>query len=157
MEVLFNTSAVITPEGRLIFEERLIFEAAKELKKPETRNIRILIIQDFNETTKQQLAYYHGFLMKDVIRAFESIGENITEVEADKQMRELFLFHYDTNINTGRKIKVVHSLEIGSVNFPSTKEISNLFENIVRYCAENMNFIIHLPDDFKNIDLNFNR
>jgi len=94
METVFNTIAEIKPNGELIFDNHSLITAAKELKLNETRNVRILMIQEFKDATNQQLAYYHGFLIKDVIRAFAEIGENITEVEADKTMRELFLFEY---------------------------------------------------------------
>ena len=157
MEILFNESAEININGKLMFEKNLLDVASKFLAKPETRNVRIIMIQDYNNATIKQLAYYHGFLLKDVIRAFESIGQNITEIEADKTMRELFLYQYETTINTGRKRKIVRSLDKSSDSFPNTKEISVFFENIVRYCSENMNFIVNLPDDFKDIDLNFNR
>lgn len=157
METLFNTPAEIDKEGNIVFDMKSLQQAAKDLRKPEKRNVRIIIIQDYKDATNKQLAYYHGFLVKDVVRAFESIGSRTSESESDKLMRELFLFDYETIITTGRKIKKVRSLDKTSLAFPNTKEMSVFFENIVRYCAENMNYIIHLPDDFKNIELNFDR
>lgn len=157
METLFNIPAVIDKKGNLLFSFSELTNAAEELKRPEERNVRILIIQDYKDATNRQLAYYHGFLVKDVVRAFHSVGEQITEVEVDKMLRRLFLFEYDTNIHTGRKVKIVKSLEKGSPTFPSTNEISMFFESVVRYTAENMSYVIFLPDDIKNIDLNFNR
>lgn len=157
MEIFINIPGQITTDGKILFDNISLKNAAKELRLNQTRNVRIIMIQDFKDATTQQLAYYHGFLLKDVIRAFECIGQNITEVEVDKNMRELFLYQYETTISTGRKRKIVRSLDKSSTSFPNTKEMSVFFENIVRYCSENMNFIINLPDDFKNIDLNFNR
>ena len=158
MEILFNTPAEIDKNGNLKFDNYSLNNAAQELRLPEVRNVRILLIQDFKDATSKQLAYYHGILIKDVVRAFESIGDNITEVEVDKILRGLFLFHYETNINLGSKKKVIHSLNKSSISFPNTKEMGEYFEKVVMYCAENMNYIIHLPDDLnKEIDLNFNR
>jgi hypothetical protein len=157
MEVLNNQPAQIDPEGNLTFDTASFKTAAKNLRKPETRNVRILIIHDYQDATTQQLAYWHGFMVKDVVMAFESIGDSITEVEADKNMRELFLFDYETNLSSGRKIKKVKSLDKSSGSFPDTKEMAFLFESVVRYCAINMNYVIHLPSDFVDIDLNFDR
>ena len=157
METLFNTPAEIDSNGNIKFDMQSLKNAAKELRKPETRNVRIILIQDFKDATKKQIAYYHGFLIKDVVSAFESLGDNMTEVEADKSMRELFLFNYETNLSSGRKRKIIRLLDKSSMSFPNTKEMSVYFESIVRYCAENMNYIINLPEDFKNIDLNFER
>jgi len=109
------------------------------------------------DATNRQLAYYHGILLKDVLQAHESIGEEITEVEVDKMLRGLFLYQYETKLSTGRKRKIVRSLDKQSSSFPDTKQMSIFFENIVRYYAVNMSFVIYLPNDLTNIDLNFNR
>ncbi|MEK0369761.1 MAG: hypothetical protein QQN55_01200 [Nitrosopumilus sp.] len=157
MDILFNTTAEIDKHGKLHFDKKMLQNACHKLKQPEKRSVRILIIEDFKDLTKKQLNYYHGFLLKDVIQAHKSIGDRITEKECDDYLREKFLFHYKTNIITGRKTKIVKSLKLDSVNFPSTKEISQFFEDVCQYCAENMSFTIYLPDDLKDIDLNFDR
>lgn len=157
MEILFNTTAEIDKEGILHFDRKKLSGVCRGLRKPEKRSVRILVIQDFQDLTKKQLNFYHGIMLKDVVQAHKSIGDKITEKECDEYLREKFLFHYKTNIITGRKTKIVKSLNIGSVNFPTTKEMSDFFEDVCQYCSENMNFTVYLPADLKDIDLNFNR
>lgn len=157
MKILFNIPAEIHPDGGFDYDMNQFVTALQELKKPQKRNVRILIIEDYKNVTKKQLNYYYGILLKDVLEAFHSIGERMTEKEADEIIRKLFLSYYKTNISTGRKMKIIRSLDSTSHDFPNTKQISTFFEDVVQYCAENMNFIIHLPNDLTEIDLNFNR
>ncbi len=157
MEILFNTTAEIGKDGVLHFNRKKLSGACLSLRKPEKRSVRILVIQDFKDLTKKQLNYYHGIMLKDVVQAHKSIGDKLTEKECDDYLREKFLFHYKTNIITGRKTKIVKSLNIGSVNFPTTQEMSVFFEDVCQYCSENMNYTIYLPSDLTEIDLNFDR
>jgi len=157
MEILFNIPADIDEKGLLKFDMQSLIRSADELKKNGNRKVRILMIQDYQDATNRQLNYYHGILLKDVIQAHESIGEEITEVEVDKMLRGLFLYQYETKLSTGRKRKIVRSLDKNSSSFPDTKQMSIFFENIVRYYAVNFSFVIYLPNDLTEIDLNFDR
>ena len=58
---------------------------------------------------------------------------------------------------TIRKRKIIKSLDPTISTFPSTKEMAKFFECIVKFCSENMSYVVYLPEDFKNIDLNFDR
>ena len=157
MESLFNISAEINSNGQMTYDENQLIHAVKKLKKPETRKVRIVIIDDYKDMTLKQLKYYHGFLLTDVCHAYENVGEKMNKIQACKSMRELFLFNYMTQLRSGRSSKVLISLDTQSPYFPSTKVISKFFEDIVQYCATNMNYVIQLPDDIKDNNLNFNR
>lgn len=157
MESLFNITAEISSHGGIKYDMIAFKNAVKQLAKPTTRNVRILIIDDFQDFTLKQLKYYHGILLTDVCQAYENIGYSMNTIEADKQMREMFLFHYKTQVSTGRSSKIVMTLDTSSPKFPTTKDMSKFFEDIVRHCAINMSYVIQLPDDIKDNNLNFNR
>lgn len=157
MKSLFNIPAEITCNGIIKYDTFAYANAIKELAKPENRNVRIVLVEDFKDVTKKQLSYYHGFLLSDLCSAYESIGCSMDKKEMDKEIRNLFLYYYKTDVNSGRSTKVVMSLDKESSNFPDTKMMSEFFENIVQHCAMNLNYVIQLPSDIKENNLNFNR
>ena len=157
MDSLFNIPAEISSDGGIKYDLNQFKNAIKELTKPQTRNVRIIIVDDFKNTTMKQLQYYYGILLKDVCKAYDSIGYKMDIIEADKEMREMFLYYYVTTFSTGRSVKKTFSLDTNAGKVPSTKDMSRFFEDIVQHCAMNMSFVIQLPDDIKDTNLNFNR
>ena len=157
MNTLFNITAEISCYGGIKYNMSQFKDAVKQLSRPDKRNVRILIIDDFQDFTLKQLKYYHGILLSDVCQAYESIGYSMNTVEADKEMREMFLFYYKTHLPSGRSSKIVLTLDTDSPKFPTTKDMSKFFEDIVQHCAINMSFVIQLPDDIKDNNLDFNR
>ena len=142
METLFNLPAEIKPDGTIKYDKRQFKHAGEELSTPETRNIRIVFVQEFKDFTKRQLSYYHGFLLKDVQRSYNSIGCSMTLKEADELMRGMFLFMYKTDLKTGRNTKVILKLDSTTPNPPTTKQMSVFFEDIVMHCAVNMSYVM---------------
>lgn len=101
-------------------------------------------IENRNKRTLPMNAYLHGVLIPEFRKALNSVGYD--EVRNDEQakliMKSMFLTDNIVNKETGETISYVkdtHQL--------TTIEMSTLFEDVIKFCAENMNYQIHYPGE----------
>lgn len=101
-------------------------------------------IENRNKRTLPMNAYLHGILIPEFRKALNSVGYN--EVKNDEQakliMKSMFLTDSITNKETGEMITYVkdtHEL--------TTIEMSSLFDEVIRFASENMNYEIPYPNE----------
>jgi hypothetical protein len=101
-------------------------------------------IDSRNKRTLPMNAYLHGVLIPEFRKALNSVGYD--EVRNDAQakliMKSMFLTDTITNKETGEMINYVkdtHEL--------TTLEMSTLFDDVIKFCAENMNHTIPYPNE----------
>lgn len=104
----------------------------------------LMKVQNKNKRTINQNSYLHGVLIPEFRMALNSVGYD--EVKNDDQakmiMKSMFLTAQVVNVNTGEMISYVkdtHTL--------TTIEMSTLFDEVIKFCAENMNYQIAYPNE----------
>lgn len=104
----------------------------------------LVIIQNKNKRTLPMNAYLHGVLIPEFRKALNSVG--YAEVKNDDQakliLKSMFLVDSVFNKETGEVIKYVkdtHDL--------TTIEMSELFEEVIRFSAANMDYQIPYPNE----------
>ncbi len=109
----------------------------------------LLKILNKNKRTIPMNAYLHGVLIPEFRKALVEVGYD--EVKTDEQakliMKAMFLKRQEVNHQTGEVIEFIqdtHNL--------TTIEMSTLFEEVVKFAAENMNYIIALPNEQLSIE-----
>lgn len=101
-------------------------------------------IENKNKRTLPMNAYLHGVLIPEFRKALNSVG--YAEVKNDDQakliLKSMFLVDSVFNKETGEVIKYVkdtHDL--------TTIEMSELFEEVIRFSAANMDYQIPYPNE----------
>lgn len=104
----------------------------------------LVVIQNKNKRTLPMNAYLHGVLIPEFRKALNSVG--YAEVKNDDQakliLKSMFLVDSVFNKETGETIKYVkdtHDL--------TTIEMSELFEEVIRFAAANMDYQIPYPNE----------
>ena len=104
----------------------------------------LVTITNKNKRTLPMNAYLHGVLIPEFRKALNSVGYD--EVKNDDQaklvMKSMFLTDNITNKETGEIIQFVkdtHQL--------TTLEMSSLFDEVIKFSAENMNYVIPYPNE----------
>lgn len=102
----------------------------------------VLKIEAKNKRTLPMNAYLHGVLIPEFKNALRSVGYEVrTDAQAKSIMKETFL-KVELDNGTGGKIsytKDTHDL--------TTEEMSILFDEVIRFCAINMNYQIAYPNE----------
>lgn len=97
-----------------------------------------------NNRTLPMNAYLHGVLIPEFRKALNSVGydEVRNDDQAKKIIKSMFLVGNITNKETGEMIsytKDTHEL--------TTLEMSTLFDEVIKFAAENMNYQIPYPNE----------
>jgi len=94
--------------------------------------------------TSPQNRYFHGILLPEFRKALNGVGYD--EVKTDEQskliIKSMFLTRQTVNKETGETIEYVqdtHTL--------TTVEMMALVDEVIRFAAQNMNYIIPLPNE----------
>jgi hypothetical protein len=97
-----------------------------------------------NQRTLPQNSYLHGILIPEFRKALVSVGYD--EVKNDDQakqiMKSMFLSAEIPNKETGEMIKYVRRTR--DLN---KEELNILIEEVIKFCAENMNYQIPFPNE----------
>lgn len=101
-------------------------------------------IQSYNKRTLPMNSYLHGVLIPEFRNALNSVGYN--EVRNDEQAKEImkamFLKTRVVNEQTGEVIEYTKK-----TSDLTTLEMSALFDEVIRFAAENMNYGIAYPNE----------
>lgn len=106
-------------------------------------------VENKNKRTLPMNAYLHGVLIPEFRKALNSVGyaEVRTDDQAKRIMKSMFLTEETFNRETGEVIKYVkdtHDL--------TTVEMSELFEEVIRFTAANMDYQIPYPGEALTIN-----
>jgi hypothetical protein len=104
----------------------------------------VVKITKANKRSLDQNAYMHGVLIPEFKNALRSVGydEVKTNDQAKLIMKSMFLTDHIVNKETGEGIPYVkdtHEL--------TTIEMSALFEEVIKFCAEKMSYQIPFPNE----------
>lgn len=104
----------------------------------------LVSIQSKNKRTLPMNAFFHGVLVPEFRKALNSVGyfEVKTDDQAKRIIKSMFLTEETFNRETGEVIKYVkdtHDL--------TTVEMSELFEEVIRFSAANMDYQIPYPGE----------
>jgi hypothetical protein len=95
-----------------------------------------------NKRSNPQNDYLHGVLIPEFRRALISVGYEVqTEEHAKMLMKAKFLKTTIANAD-GEYLETIKD-----TRDLTKEEMSNLFEEVIRFCAENMNYIIPYPNE----------
>lgn len=101
-------------------------------------------ISPVNQRTLPQNSYLHGILIPEFRKALVSVGYD--EVKNDDQskqiMKSMFLTIETPNKETGEMIKYVRR-----TRDLTKEELNILIEEVIKFCAENMNYLIPFPSE----------
>lgn len=101
-------------------------------------------IENRNKRTLPMNAYLHAVLIPEFRKALNSVGydEVKNDDQAKRVMKSMFLTDNITNKETGEVIQFIkdtHEL--------TTIEMSSLFDEVIKFAAENMNYEIPYPNE----------
>lgn len=110
----------------------------------------LLTADSTKKRTLPQNAYLHGVLIPEFKNAIRNAGydEMRSDEQAKQLMKQMFLKRSVTNINTGEVLEYVedtHNLK--------TVEFNVLIEDVIKFCAETLNYIIHFPNEQMEMSL----
>lgn len=101
-----------------------------------------------NKRSNPQNDYLHGLLIPEFRRALVSVGYAIrSDEDAKTILKQTFLKEVITN-DVGSKIETVKD-----TSMLNKDEMSTLFDEVIRFCAENMSYQIPYPGEQMEIDV----
>lgn len=107
-------------------------------------------IKKLSRRSLPQNSYLHGVLIPEFRKALNSVGYD--EVRTDGQAKEIikamFLKRSVVNKETGEMLDYVQR-----TSELSKEHMSILIDEVIKYCAENMNYQIPFPNEQLEIDL----
>lgn len=101
-------------------------------------------VTKITKRSNQQNRYLHGLLIPEFRRALNSVGydEVKTDEQAKEIMKQMFLKRQVINKETGEVLEYVQQTR------DMTKEENGiLIEDVIKFCAENMNYQIPYPNE----------
>lgn len=139
--------------GKIVDGELQIISAkkvAQEISNLEDGLVE-LTLKHKNQRSLQQNAYLHGLLIPEFRKALNSVGYEIKDdVQAKRIFKALFLTRHVENHNKdGVLAEVPIVLDTSTLN---KKEMSELYDEVIRFCAEHMNYQIPYPGEKMEID-----
>lgn len=158
--ILLDYTAKITNKGQLVISHsKDFYKDLGELKQNESRNVRVIVVEDFENLSLKMINYYFGILIPERIKAYESIGEIVDAEYCDRQLRTRYLRrpgYYFDKMSDEPTIKI-KSLA-GRSGEVSNKEMIKYIELCIKDTAENMNYSVPFPKEWESgINLNFER
>lgn len=101
-------------------------------------------IESKNKRSLNQNAYLHGVLIPEFRFALNSVGydEVKTDAQAKEIMKAMFCKRQVTNKETGEVLEYIQN-----TSDMTREEMGILYDEVVKFCAENMNYIIPLPNE----------
>lgn len=104
----------------------------------------ILKLDRYNKRSNQENKFFHAVLVPEFRKALNDVGYN--EVRTDKQAKDIikamFLKTSIVNEKTGEYIETVRN-----TSDLSKIEMANLFDEVIRFAAENLNYQIPYPNE----------
>lgn len=109
-----------------------------------------VIVENEDKRTNPQNSYLHGILIPEFKTALRSVGYD--EVKTNEQtkliLKKMFLTTTTTNKETGEVLEFVRD-----TSDLTTKEMAALFDEVIKFTAENMNYEIPFPNEQIQIPL----
>src|SRR5690606_37023707 len=96
-----------------------------------------------------QNAFLHGVLIPEFRAALNSVGydEVKTDAQAKEIMKAMFCKRQVTNKETGEVLEYIQN-----TSDMTREEMSILYDEVIKFCAENMNHIIPYPNEILTIN-----
>lgn len=132
-------------------ERQRITELLSDHKKwPEGKKVVVTITPLFKQRTIQQNSYMHGYLFPRIQEGFVEKGwspEEVTPSVVKDFLKKRFLTTEITNENSGEIIyRVRDTSEL------STTEMSEFWDQCIRFAAEELHIVVLLPGDQTELD-----
>ena len=110
-----------------------------------------LTLKHKNQRSIQQNRYLHGLLIPEFRKALNSVGYDIKDdVQAKRIFKAMFLTRHVENHNKdGVLLEVPIVLDTSTLN---KKEMNELYDEVIRFCAEHMNYQIPYPGEKMEMD-----
>lgn len=103
----------------------------------------LMDIEDRTKRSNPQNRYLHGVLIPEFRNALMSVGYDVPNNAVAKNiMKSIFLKRSVTNLETGEMMEYIQD-----TSDMTKEEGSILIEEVVRFCAENMSYVIPLPNE----------
>lgn len=107
-------------------------------------------IESTKKRTNPMNRYLHGILIPELRKALNEVGYD--EVKTDEQakniLKQMFLKTHIVNKDTGEAVEYVKN-----TSELTTLEMSALFEEVIKFASENMNYVIPYPGE--KMEMNF--
>lgn len=104
----------------------------------------ILKLDRHNKRSNAENRFFHGVLVPEFRKALNEVGYN--EVRTDQQAKDIiksmFLKTSIVNEKTGEYIETIRN-----TSDLSKIEMANLFDEVIRFAAENLNYQIPYPNE----------
>lgn len=104
----------------------------------------LLEISKSDKRSNPQNRYLHGLLIPEFRKALNSVGydEVKTDVQAKLIMKSMFLKRQVVNKETGEVIEYIQD-----TSDCTKEELNILIDEVIKFCAENMNYPIAFPNE----------
>lgn len=111
-----------------------------------------IIIEKGKRRSLPQNAYLHYVMIPEFRKALISVGYRVKDDEQAKQIfKATFCTRHLDNENKDSDLPQVSLVRDTSTM--STKELSELFEEVIQFCAEHMNYQVPYPGEKLKLDL----
>lgn len=103
----------------------------------------LLEADNSKKRTNPQNRYLHGILIPEFRKALLSVGYNIrTDAQAKEVIKAMFLKRQITNEDTGEVVEY-----IAPTSGLNKEEMGELIDEVIRFAAENMSYVIPYPGE----------
>lgn len=98
--------------------------------------------QHISRRTLPQNAYLHGVLIPEFTNALRSVGYRVPEGYEKEIFKETFLkVNLESEVNGQMISYTKHTADL------TKEEMSDLIDEVIQFCAENMNYSIPYPNE----------
>ena len=131
----------ITKDGKLTFTGSRLWVANRIKELPE-QEVTIEITKYRKPRSLSQNAYLHGVLIPCFREALNGVGydEVKDDVQAKEILKQMFLKRSVINKETGEVLEYVQN-----TSDLTTEEMGKFYEEVWKFCAENLNYVIPSP------------
>lgn len=107
-------------------------------------------VSKVNKRSSQQNRYLHGVLIPEFRRALNSVGYDEVKTDEDSKliMKSMFLKSHSVNQDTGEALEYIKD-----TSALSKEELNILIDEVIKFCAEKMNYEIQYPNEQLTIDV----
>jgi hypothetical protein len=109
----------------------------------------IIESKDYNKRSDQQNRYLHGILIPEFRKALNDVGYDAVKTDAQSKLvlKKMFLTRQVVNKETGEVLEYVQN-----TSDLTKEELNILIEEVIKFAAENMNYVIPYPNEQTTID-----
>jgi len=111
-----------------------------------------IIIEKGKKRSLKQNAYLHFILIPEFRKALNSVGYRVKD---DEQAKQIFKATFCTRHidNENKESDLPQVALVRDTSSMSTKELSELFEEVIQFCVEHMNYQIPFPGEKLMLDI----